>query len=488
VTFTATVNPATAGLPPPSGTVQFQSDGVSFGAPVNLVGGQAISPAITTLSAGRHTITALYANDPNYHDNSGSTSQMVDKAHLTVTADDQAMTYGGAVPALTDTITGFVNGDTAAVVGGAPGLTTTATSASGVGSYAIAAAPGTLAAANYNFPTLVAGTLRVTPAPLTVTADDKAMTYSGAVPALTYTITGFVNRETAGVLSGAPSLTTDASSASGVGSYAILVSPGSLAAANYDFPSLAAGVLHVTPAPLTIRADDLVRAVGQSNPTLTASYSGFVNGDGPSSLASPAVLSTTATADSPPGVYPITVGAASSHNYSITFLAGTLTVIPPSLVTMTNVQEVFNKRHQVAQITIDFSGPLDAGLADSLANYILTVAGKHGSFTARNARAIPLASAVYSESTDSVTLALKKRFGLTRPIQVRIRGLRPGDDIVVILSKQGVRIEALQQPGPVLRLSVPAVGHLMSAGGRAGALHPLVAQAPGGWRPARATP
>src|SRR5262249_31786733 len=35
--------------------------------------------------------------------------------------------------------------------------------------------------------------------------------------------------------------------------------------------------LTVTPAPLTIRADNLSRVYGSANPALTASYSGFVN-------------------------------------------------------------------------------------------------------------------------------------------------------------------------------------------------------------------
>jgi len=65
-----------------------------------------------------------------------------------------------------------MNGETLATSGitGAPSLTTAATPASAVGLYAIVAAPGTLAAANYTF-TVVSGTLIVTDqAP--VAADD----------------------------------------------------------------------------------------------------------------------------------------------------------------------------------------------------------------------------------------------------------------------------------------------------------------------------
>jgi hypothetical protein len=118
----------------------------------------------------------------------------------------------------------------------------------------------------------------------------------------------------------------------------------------------------------------------------------------------------------------------------------------------------------VAQIILDFIGPVNAGLAGSLAPYSLTVAGRHGSFTARNARTIALASAVYSASTESVTLVPKKPFGLNKPVQLRIHGLLP-DDFVAVLSKQGVHTtEARRQPGTLARLSVAAVDHLLSAG------------------------
>jgi hypothetical protein len=87
----------------------------------------------------------------------------VGKATLTVTPNNQSIVSGSALPSLSATITGFVNGDTQTVVTGLPALTTTATSSSPAGSYPIAAAVGTLAAANYSF-TFGTGTLTITPA------------------------------------------------------------------------------------------------------------------------------------------------------------------------------------------------------------------------------------------------------------------------------------------------------------------------------------
>src|SRR5262249_48325702 len=81
---------------------------------------------------------------------------------------------------------------------------------------------------------------------------------------LGYTITGFLNGDGPGVVSGAPSLATTANAASGVGSYPITVGLGTLSARNYDFPQLVAGTLRVTPAPLTVRAADQARGMGHA--------------------------------------------------------------------------------------------------------------------------------------------------------------------------------------------------------------------------------
>ena len=69
------------------------------------------------------------------------------------------------------------------------------------------------------------------------------------------------------------------------------------------------------------------RVYGQPNSLLTASYYGFVNGDTPTSLTNPAFVATSANQFSPVGTYGIAV-ASDLANYAITFLAGTLTVLP----------------------------------------------------------------------------------------------------------------------------------------------------------------
>ena len=82
-------------------------------------------------------------------------------AKLTVTANNQTRLFGQANPPLTYTISGFVGGDTSAVVSGSAGCTTTATASSPAGMYPITCTAGTLSAPGYTFATFVAGTLTV---------------------------------------------------------------------------------------------------------------------------------------------------------------------------------------------------------------------------------------------------------------------------------------------------------------------------------------
>lgn len=75
VSFTAGITPAVPGTTP-SGTVQFLIDGVKAGAPVVLSGGSA-TYTTSALTAGSHTITALYSGDGYYLTNFNNVTQMV---------------------------------------------------------------------------------------------------------------------------------------------------------------------------------------------------------------------------------------------------------------------------------------------------------------------------------------------------------------------------------------------------------------------------
>ena len=93
---------------------------------------------------------------------------------------------------------------TSGVIGSAScSSTATATSPASPPTVAITCTAGTLAANNYDFPTLVAGALTITKAHLTVTADNASREYGDANPTFTATISGYKNGETLGTAASA---------------------------------------------------------------------------------------------------------------------------------------------------------------------------------------------------------------------------------------------------------------------------------------------
>ncbi|MEI8290076.1 MAG: autotransporter-associated beta strand repeat-containing protein [Verrucomicrobiota bacterium] len=163
LTFKAAVVPA-IGSTVPTGTVQFKTNGVSFGSAVTVVtdvspnGMATINASTLPYNASTYTVTAVYTPaDSAFAASTDSMgiSQTINQATLTVTADNQSRAYGAANPSLTYTITGYQNGEnaTAASVTGAPSVSTTATTSSPVSGspYTITCAANNLSAPNYTF-------------------------------------------------------------------------------------------------------------------------------------------------------------------------------------------------------------------------------------------------------------------------------------------------------------------------------------------------
>lgn len=164
--------------------------------------------------------------------------------------------------------------------------------------------------------------------PLTLTIASATKHYGDPNPTFAVVATGLVNGDTPDTLAGILSFRTDATSSSGVGTYSVTPRGSS----NNYVITFVPSTLTITPAPLTISADNKTRSLGVANPPLTATYTGFVNDDTSAQLDTPVTLTTTAVASSDVGTYPITVGGATSTNYAITFVNGTLTVTKGSTI------------------------------------------------------------------------------------------------------------------------------------------------------------
>ncbi|HZE15112.1 MAG TPA: Ig-like domain repeat protein, partial [Mycobacterium sp.] len=135
VTLTATVTGSDG-----QGTVTF-SDGVTAltgcsGLSLVTVGSaKQASCSTSALVAGTHTLTAAYSGDGLAAASSDIGSLTVNPAPLMVTASSASSTYGGALPAITASYSGFVNGEGAGSLTTQPACTTTATILSPVGTY-----------------------------------------------------------------------------------------------------------------------------------------------------------------------------------------------------------------------------------------------------------------------------------------------------------------------------------------------------------------
>jgi Bacterial Ig-like domain (group 3)/MBG domain (YGX type)/NHL repeat len=346
VTFTAPVQAVNPTDGTPTGTVEFvdTTTGTELGTAA-VTNGSAILTT-SALVAGSQTITAEYDGDTNFAFGFATLTETVQPGVATTTtlsSSAGSSLYGQAVT-FTSTVTGnspasgtptgtvtFYDG--AINVADQIGTGTLSTSSSGVttatfstqslpaGTYAVTVVYG----GSSSYPASTSNTLSETiaPAPLMITAINQTKVYGQANPALTVSYSGFVNGDTSASFTTQPSVAANANTSSPVGTYTITAS----GAVDSDYTiSYVAGTLTVTPAALTITANNQLKVYGQANPALTYTYTGLVNGD--ASAAFSGSLSTTATSSSGVGSYPIAQGSlAATGNYSIgTFDAGTLTV------------------------------------------------------------------------------------------------------------------------------------------------------------------
>ena len=257
LTITANDASKTYGAALPAFTASYS--GLVNGDTSSVVSGLSLSTTATAASnAGTYAITPGGATASNYAIAYASGTLNVNPAALTVTANSASKTYGAALPALTYSDAGLVNGDTASVFSAPSRHRQRPPPASATTSSTRARSRP---AANYTIG-FTSGTLTVNTAALTITANDASKTYGAALPALTYSDSGLVNGDTASVFSGA--LATPATAASGVGNYAI--TQGSLSAGGNYTIAYTSGTLTVNTAALTITANDASKTYGAALP------------------------------------------------------------------------------------------------------------------------------------------------------------------------------------------------------------------------------
>jgi cyclophilin family peptidyl-prolyl cis-trans isomerase len=162
--------------------------------------------------------------------------------------------------------------------------------------------------------------------------------------------------------------------------------------------------------------------------------------------------------------------------------------IPPPPVTLTGVVDVTNKKHQVTEVYLTFSGPIDPAGATNTATYHLIERGKKGQFVATKATTIAIKSASYNGSDDTVELIPRKPFALSKPVEVVVDGEppsglhdtlgrlidgtrdgQPGGNATAILSKHSVTM-AVSSPTAAIA-TTDAVDVLLAQSASDGLVH-----------------
>ncbi|HET6881964.1 MAG TPA: MBG domain-containing protein, partial [Pirellulales bacterium] len=266
----------------------------------------------------------------NYDITYGNGQLTVNAAPLTITAKSTGKTYGQTTTfAGTEfTTSGLLNGDTVTSVSLASAGAAATAGVSGSPYQIVPSKAQGTGLSNYDI-TYDNGQLTVNAVRLTITAKSTAKTYGQTTTfaGTEFTTSGLVNSD---AVTGVTLNSMGAVATAGVSGSPYQIVPSAAQGtglSNYDI-TYDNGTLTVTPATLTVKANDASRQYGHDNPTFTATIMGFVNGDGASAVSGAASLTTSATATSQLGTYTIaaSAGTLSAADYTFSFQNGTLMV------------------------------------------------------------------------------------------------------------------------------------------------------------------
>ena len=314
---------------------------------------------------------------------------VINKAPLTITVNNEEITYGDAVPTYSVIFSGFVNDETKNVLTGALAFNCAYAKYSNVGEYDITASG--YESNNYNI-TYNKGNLTVIPKEVELVWGNTTLTYNGQVQQPSTSFTGLVNNDTCDiVVNGAQtnvgtytaivSGLTNANYklASGVFSTDYTINPKSISGATIELDSALvytgeeltqsvktvvldgitlsdsdftvtankgtnAGsytlfvngignycgnetkVFEIAKANLTVTVNDKVVTYGDEVPTYTVTYTGFVNNETKDVLSGTLEFDCVYAQFSNVGNYDITASGYSSDNYQITYVKGNVEV------------------------------------------------------------------------------------------------------------------------------------------------------------------
>ena len=260
-------------------------------------------------------------NKVNYNVTNPTQKFIINKAPLTVTANNHTITYGDSATNNGVIYTGFVNGETEAVLN-ITNLSYTYgdySVGSNVGSYSIT--PAGIIAANYEI-SYVNGTLTVIAKDVTAEwAEEEEYIYSGVNQGPTAKVIGINNTELN------VTITYDSKDA---GARTASLSLSGDDALNYNITNPICNYV-IEKKDLAITANDYELIYGAEVPQFEVSYEGFVNRETEEVLTGTLVFNTNYVRYANIGDYYINISGLASNNYDITYTPGNIKVNECSL-------------------------------------------------------------------------------------------------------------------------------------------------------------
>lgn len=294
-------------------TLQLDATAAGVGGTI-LPGTLVYSPALgTALPAGTQPLSVAFTPTDIADYTTASTTVLltVNKQALSVTANNQSMSYGSTLPALTGTLSGVISGDgitasystigtSSSTVGAYPITATLNDPNAKLGNYSVSNTPGVLMIGmatptlNWNAPALISYGVPLTSAQL-----DASSTVAGV----------YLYNPAAGTVPGA-----------GTQMLSVKLTPSD----STDYTSVTANVsLTVNKASLSVTAGNASRPYGAVNPAFSGVLVGSVNGDTfTESFTTAAILT------SPPGSYSIvpSISGTNIADYTVSATDGDLIV------------------------------------------------------------------------------------------------------------------------------------------------------------------
>ena len=284
---------------------------------------QVICNATEKSSVGEYEINIIGGNAKNYEiANITKGILTIDKAQITVIANNSTRVYGDDNPEYTLAYSGLKNGETSPEMISSFNISTDAIKTSNVGEYDITVSDGE--AKNYEIVNYVSGKLVVTKAPLTVIAKNFTKIYGDKNPEFQYSYYGTKNNdEENNIFETLPNISCIANETSNAGEYDIEI--GDAFSNNYEI-TYKYGILSINKREITVSTNNYTRVYGKENPDFEIFYNGFVNNEDESVFLIKPKAKTNAEKYSDVGVYEINIEGGDDENYSFAYNNSTLTI------------------------------------------------------------------------------------------------------------------------------------------------------------------